>query len=97
MILQPIRCPNCQGVNLVRKGKTPKGKQRFICRGSVCNGRSFVLEIDYPGHSRQVKQQIVDMALNSSGIRDTARFLHVSTNTVMQELKKKNLNCNKLT
>jgi len=35
-----------------------------------------------------VKQQIVDMALNGSGIRDTARVLHVSTNTVIKELKK---------
>jgi transposase-like protein len=32
-----------------------------------------------------VKEQIVKMALNASGIRDTARVLHVSTNTVMTE------------
>jgi len=31
------------------------------------------------------------MAMNASGIRDTARVLHVSTNTVMTELKKRNL------
>jgi transposase-like protein len=36
-----------------------------------------------------VKEQIVEMALNASGIRDTARVLHVSTNTVMTELKKR--------
>jgi transposase-like protein len=36
-----------------------------------------------------MKEQIVDMAMNASGIRDTARVLHVSTNTVMTELKKK--------
>ncbi len=36
-----------------------------------------------------VKQQIVDMALNRSGIRDTARVLHVSPSTVIQELKKR--------
>jgi len=41
----------------------------------------------YPGQSRKVKQQIVDMALNGSGIRDTARVPHVSTNT-NKELKK---------
>jgi transposase-like protein len=29
------------------------------------------------------------MALHASGIRDTARVLHVSTNTVMKELKKR--------
>jgi Mn-dependent DtxR family transcriptional regulator len=31
------------------------------------------------------------MALNASGIRDTARVLHVSPTTVLKELKKKNL------
>jgi transposase-like protein len=38
---------------------------------------------------RQAQQQIVDMAVNGSGIRDPARVLHVSTNTVMNELKKR--------
>jgi transposase-like protein len=33
-----------------------------------------------------VKRQIVDMAMNASGIRDTARVLHVSPNTVIKEL-----------
>jgi len=35
-----------------------------------------------------VKQQIVEMTLNGSGVRDIARVLHVSTSTVMRELKK---------
>ena len=37
------------------------------------------------------KRQIVDMAMNASGIRDTARVLHVSPNTVINELKKRHL------
>ncbi|URD53384.1 IS1-like element transposase (plasmid) [Chroococcidiopsis sp. CCNUC1] len=35
------------------------------------------------------------MALNGSGIRDTARVLHVSTSTVIKELKKRDSNYNK--
>jgi len=31
-----------------------------------------------------VKQQIVEMALNASGIRDTARVLHVNPTTVIK-------------
>ena len=42
-----------------------------------------------------LKEQIVEMAMNASGIRDTVRVLHVSTNTVMTELKKRNLNLNR--
>jgi len=43
------------------------------------------------GQSLEVKRQIVDMAMNASGIRDTARVLHISTHTVIKELKKRNL------
>jgi transposase-like protein len=53
------------------------------------------LDYTYAGHSAEVKQQIVDMAMNASGIRDTARVLHVSPTTVIKELKKKGLSCNR--
>jgi transposase-like protein len=45
----------------------------------------------YAGQLPEVKQQIVDMAMNASGIRDTARVLHISPTTVLKELKKRNL------
>jgi len=35
-----------------------------------------------------VKQQIVEMAMKASGIRDTARVLHASPTTALKELKK---------
>jgi transposase-like protein len=79
MIRQVLHCPYCQGSDIVKNGKTPQGKQRFMCREELCQGRTFLLNYAYAGQSRQVKQQIVDMALNGSGIRDTARVLHVST------------------
>ncbi len=91
MLLQVICCPNCHGTNIVKFGKTRQGKQRFVCRESICDGRTFILDHSYPGRSRQVKQQIVDMALNGSGIRHTARILHVSPSTVINELKKRRL------
>jgi transposase-like protein len=34
---------------------------------------------------------MVEMAMNASGIRDTARVLHVSPTTVLKELKKRHL------
>ena len=89
MILQVLHCPHCHGTDIVRHGQTRQGKQRYRCREQRCAGRTFLLDYSYPGQSPEVKQQIVDMAMNASGIRDTARVLHVSTNTVMTELKKK--------
>jgi hypothetical protein len=35
-----------------------------------------------------VKEQILEMAMNGSGIRDTARVLHISPTTVIDPLKK---------
>lgn|SRR4028119_2250911 len=89
MITQVLHCPYCQGIDLVKNGKTPQGKQRYQCREKACDGRTFILNYTYPGQSKKVKEQIVDMALNGSGIRDPARVLHISTSTVIKELKKR--------
>ena len=51
--------------------------------------RIFLLQYHNTGRLPEVKQQIVDMALNGSGIRDTVRVLGVSPTTVMTTLKKK--------
>jgi transposase-like protein len=91
MILQALPCPHCQGTDIVRHGLTRQGKQRYRCREQRCAGRTFLLDYSYQGQSPEIKQQIVAMAMNASGIRDTARVLHISTNTVMTELKKRNL------
>ena len=64
-----------------------QGKQRYCCQETVCDGRTFLLDDSYAGHSAEIKQQIVDMAMNASGIRDTARVLHVSPTTVIKELR----------
>jgi insertion element IS1 protein InsB len=45
-----------------------------------------MLESTDAGQSPEVKPQIVDRAMNASGIRDTARVLHISPTTVINEL-----------
>jgi transposase-like protein len=92
MITQVLHCPYCHETDIVRHGLSPEGKQRYQCR--ACRegrGRTFLLEYTYAGQSPEVKQQIVDMAMNASGMRDTARVLHISPTTVLKELKKRNL------
>ena len=84
MIRQVLHCPYCQETDMVEHGLSPEGKQRSRCR--ACRegrGRTFLLAYSYAGQSSEVKQQIVDMAMNASGIRDTARVLHVSPTTVI--------------
>jgi transposase-like protein len=91
MILHVPDCPHCHGTDIVRHGKTHQSKQRYRCREHCCAGRTFLLDYSYSGQSPAVKEQIVEMAINASGIRDTARVLLVSTNTVMTEFKKRQL------
>src|SRR5262249_49109026 len=95
MIIQVLHCPNCQGTDIVRHGQTRQGQQRSRCREKCGAGRTFLLAYAYAGQAPEVKQQIVDMAMNASGIRDTARVLHISPNTVLAELKKRHLRLSK--
>ena len=91
MVTLVLHCPYCDGIDIVRHGASPQGKQRYRCREQRCAGRTFLLDYRYPGQSPEVKRQIVDIALNASGMRDTARVLRVSTNTVMTERKQRHL------
>ena len=68
MITQVVHCPYCRGTDIVRHGTTPEGKQRYRCRTCPTRGRTFLLEYAYAGQSPDVKRQIVEMALNASGI-----------------------------
>ena len=88
MVLQVLYCSYCQGTDIVRHGMTRQGKQRYRCRQCLeGRGRTFLLEYSYAGQSPDIKQQIVDMAMNASGIRDTARVLRISTDTVLTILR----------
>ena len=92
MIIQVLPCPHGQGTDIVRYGTTRQGQQRYRCR--ECRegrGRTFLLDYSYAGQSHALKEQIVEMAMNASGIRDAARVLRISPTTVINELKKKNL------
>ena len=84
-----VRCPNCQSDHIVKRGKTARSSQRYLCQNQACTTGSFLLDYRNRGCLPEVKELIIDMSLNASGIRDTARSLHISTDTVLSELKKK--------
>jgi hypothetical protein len=50
--------------------------------------KTFMQEYRYKAYEPGIKEKIVDMAINSSGIRDTARVLNINKNTVIRTLKK---------
>ena len=88
MVLEAVECPTCGGVDIHRHGQSATGKKRYICRNENCTRKTFILDYTYKGHLATVKQQITEMAINGSGIRDTGRVLGISPTTVINELKK---------
>lgn len=89
MAMIAVLCPQCQSEQVLKNGKASNGKQRYICQNEDCPCKTFILDYQYQGRLPEVKRKIIDMALNGSGIRDTARVLEISTTTVIKELKKR--------
>src|SRR5262249_4831897 len=67
-----VRCPHCQSDQMVKRGKTARGTQRYLCQNTLCVRGSFLLDYCNRGCLPEVKQTIIDMSLNASGVRDTA-------------------------
>jgi transposase-like protein len=45
MIIQVLHCPYCQGIDIVKHGLSPEGKQRYRCRTCLeGRGRTFLLD-----------------------------------------------------
>jgi len=84
-----VQCPHCHRDQVVKRGKTAHGTQRYLCQNLACATGSFLLDYRNQGCVPEVKQLIIDMSLNASGVRDTARSLYISTDTVLSELQKK--------
>lgn len=89
MVFEAVECPTCGGINIHRHGQSATGKKRYICLNTECRRKTFILDYSYQGYLPEVKEQIGEMAINGSGIRDTSRVLKISPNTVINELKKK--------
>ncbi|MEQ1962163.1 IS1 family transposase [Xenorhabdus khoisanae] len=86
-----VKCRFCQQTEFVKKhGKGDAGHQRYRCLS--CK-RTFQLEYAYRACKAGIKEQVVDLAMNNSGIRDTARALHISINAVIRGFKKLKPRC----
>lgn len=86
----PLECPSCKDTkSVVKFGKTSNHKQRYCCQNEACAKKTFIVSYDNKGWLTEIKEKIVDMAMNGSGIRDTSRVLCVSRETVMSTIKKR--------
>ena len=90
---EAVRCPVCNS-NLIHKaGKSKNKEQRYQCMNTECSKKTFRLLYRYRACVHGIKEQIIDMAINGSGVRDTGRVLKISKSTVMKTIKKRTICC----
>ena len=83
MVYVPVQCPYCQSTEVIKAGKQSNGAQRYRCKNGQCQRRIFLFPYQDRGRTPAIRCQVVDLALNGSGIRDTARVLRISPTTVI--------------
>ncbi|EAW1231035.1 IS1 family transposase [Salmonella enterica] len=85
MVKVDVKCPFYEQPVSVKHGPGKAKLQRYRCQ-SCC--RTFQPDYAYRACQPGMKEQIVDLAMNNSDIRDTAQALHISINTVVRTFKK---------
>ena len=88
MVYVPVQCRHCHSTAVIKAGKQANGTQRYHCQNEQCTRRIFLLQYQDRGRVPEIRRQVIDMALNGSGVRDTARVLRISQTTVIAILKK---------
>jgi transposase-like protein len=89
MVSVPVQCPHCQSTEVIKTGTQANGVQRYQCQNGQCERRIFLLHYQHRGRVLEVRHQVVDMAINGSGVRGTARVLGISPTTEIAVLKKR--------
>ena len=84
-----VLCPKCGSDDIKPFGYSVHNVPRYRCCNGECKTKTFMLEYRYKAYEPGVKEQVVDMAINGSGIRDTSRVLGISKSTVINTLKRK--------
>lgn len=84
MAYAEVKCIDCGSTEVIKFGKRANGHQRYRCKS--CK-KTFQLEYTYKACEPGIKEKIVDMAMNASGTRDTARTLKIARGTVASTLE----------
>ena len=87
MVYEAVVCPHGHQPEAVyRHGRTADGRQGDRC--TACR-RRFHLQYPHSGRQPGTADRVEELALNGSGIRDTARGLGIRPQTGMARLKKR--------
>ena len=86
MCYEEVPCPRCASRHVKKNGTTANRKQKYRCLD--CH-RQFITDYTYRGWMPVLRDLIVPLTMNSSGIRDIARVLSISTQTVMKTIRER--------
>ncbi len=82
-----VRCPFCNSENVPKHGHNKVGKWIYHCKNVECTHKYFVEEYTYKAYNPEVRQQVLQMAVDGTGTRATGRILGISKDTVTAILK----------
>src|ERR687884_243520 len=85
MVTRVITCYQCDSENIVKNGKAPNGKQKYLCHDCGRQSREGPGSNAYPPERRE---EILRAYQERSSLRGLARTFGVSRNTVTRWLKK---------
>tara|TARA_B100001094_G_scaffold297114_1_gene319852 strand:+ start:218 stop:835 length:618 start_codon:yes stop_codon:yes gene_type:complete len=81
-------CPKCGSDDIVKHGKSPNEKQRYLCQNTSCNAKTFIKEYEEEAKIDRVRGSIIDNAILGNSTRDISKLLQISENAVINEIKK---------
>ena len=69
-----VRCPHCQSDHIVKRGKTARGTQRYLCQNTLCTKGNFLRDYCNRGCLPEVKQTRFQLGSDKARSHE-ARFL----------------------
>lgn len=88
MITITIHCPHCKSDALVRNGRSPNCKQKYLCR--ACHRQSRENPTPH-AYSDKHREEILRAYEERSSLRGLERTIEVSRNSVIAWFKKKRM------
>ena len=85
MVTITLQCPHCQSEKLVRNGRAPNGKQKYLCRACQRQSRENPTPHAY---SEGRREEILRAYEERSSLRGLERTFGVSRHTVIGWIKK---------
>ena len=90
MVIITLKCPYCESDDMVRNGRAPNGKQKYLCK--ACKRQTRENPASH-GYSEKERERILKAYQERSSLRGLKRTFGVERNTVTKWIKKKQKNC----